>query len=242
MALCWQMQGMNGTEKAVLIALADKADDSGLCWPSIATLAEMTCFSDRAVQKCIHSLAAKNVLSVQKSPGGKSNKYLLNPEPRSPLSVAPTLQNGEPDAPFNGEPRSPRTSFTPNHVHRNGEPRSPNGEPRSPKPSRTIKEPKLNNSAPTDVGAKIWTDFLAIRKAKKSPITETALDGIRREAEKAGMTLETALRTCCERGWQGFKADWVKDTARGQGRQANDDWQPPELASLTEKTIEAERV
>ena len=31
-----------------------------------------------------------------------------------------------------------------------------------------------------------------------------------REAEKAGISLEAALSTCCERGWQGFKASWYE--------------------------------
>jgi uncharacterized protein YdaU (DUF1376 family) len=60
-----------------------------------------------------------------------------------------------------------------------------------------------------DVDPKVVADFLKIRKAKRAPLTETALAGIQREATKAGVTLEQALRTCCERGWSGFKADWV---------------------------------
>ena len=31
------------------------------------------------------------------------------------------------------------------------------------------------------------------------------------EADKAGWTLEQALSECCLRGWQAFKADWVKE-------------------------------
>ena len=54
-------------------------------------------------------------------------------------------------------------------------------------------------------------DFKKLRASKKAPITETAVDGIKREAEKAGMTLGAALAMCCERGWAGFKADWVRD-------------------------------
>ena len=53
-------------------------------------------------------------------------------------------------------------------------------------------------------------DFLAIRKAKKAPLTETALAGIEREAAKAGYTLQKALETCCARSWQGFEAVWVQ--------------------------------
>ena len=46
-------------------------------------------------------------------------------------------------------------------------------------------------------------------------MTKTALAGIRREADAAGVTLETALKTCCERGWVGFKADCMKPQERG---------------------------
>lgn len=51
-------------------------------------------------------------------------------------------------------------------------------------------------------------DFNAIRKAKRAPLTATAIVGIEREAAKAGLSLEQALRECCARGWQSFKADW----------------------------------
>ena len=59
------------------------------------------------------------------------------------------------------------------------------------------------------VGDLIAADWITLRKAKKAAITETAIAGIQREAEKAGMSLEAALRTCCERGWSGFKAEWT---------------------------------
>lgn len=64
---------------------------------------------------------------------------------------------------------------------------------------------------PSDVSEQVWSDFLAVRKAKRSPVTETALKAINQEAEKAGWNLEKALRECVSRGWIGFKADWVKN-------------------------------
>jgi len=78
---------------------------------------------------------------------------------------------------------------------------------------------KRNTSAvalpPDGVSDSVWTDFLKVRKAKKAPMTDTALDGIRAEAEKAGLTLQEALQMCCARGWQGFKAAWLDDQKRG---------------------------
>ena len=66
-------------------------------------------------------------------------------------------------------------------------------------------------ACPDFVDAQVWTDFLSIRKAKKAPMTETALKGIEREAKKAGWSLEKVISECVTRGWQSFKADWVKE-------------------------------
>ncbi|HEY6020591.1 MAG TPA: hypothetical protein VIY48_12085 [Candidatus Paceibacterota bacterium] len=54
-------------------------------------------------------------------------------------------------------------------------------------------------------------DWLAVRKAKKASNTKTALDAFLREVKKAGYTTDQALRICCEKSWQGFNAEWVKD-------------------------------
>lgn len=51
---------------------------------------------------------------------------------------------------------------------------------------------------------------MALRKAKRAAITKTALQGIEREAQKAGLTLQAALQEMCARGWTGFKAEWLQ--------------------------------
>lgn len=66
---------------------------------------------------------------------------------------------------------------------------------------------------PEDVTAPVWDEFAALRKLRRATLTETVVAGLRREAKAAGYSLEQALRTCIERGWQGFKADWVKGRA-----------------------------
>lgn len=59
------------------------------------------------------------------------------------------------------------------------------------------------------VSQSVIDDFKELRRKKKAPITATAVEGIRREAAKAGVSLEAALRTCCERGWTGFNSEWA---------------------------------
>jgi len=63
---------------------------------------------------------------------------------------------------------------------------------------------------PDDVSEQVWKDFTEHRKAKRAKVTQTALDGIRREAQKAGWPMDDALKEICTRGWQWFKSDWVE--------------------------------
>lgn len=61
-------------------------------------------------------------------------------------------------------------------------------------------------------------DWLEVRKGKKAKMTDTVMDGIKREANKAGVTFGEAIRISAESGWQGFKAEWVnKQAANGAG-------------------------
>lgn len=62
------------------------------------------------------------------------------------------------------------------------------------------------------VDPQVLADFKILRTKLRAPITPTAAAGIRREAEKAGVTVQHALAMCCERGWRGFKADWAANT------------------------------
>lgn len=75
------------------------------------------------------------------------------------------------------------------------------------------------------VDEQVADEFLQIRKRKRAPLTPLALDGIRREAGRADITLDAALRKCVERGWQSFEAGWVTNDkasmAAGASRHGN---------------------
>ena len=59
------------------------------------------------------------------------------------------------------------------------------------------------------IDGQLAQDYIALRKSHRAPITQTALKGIEREANNAGLSLEQALTICCERGWRGFRAEWL---------------------------------
>ena len=60
-----------------------------------------------------------------------------------------------------------------------------------------------------------------MRKAKRAPVTETAVAKIASQADIAGWTLNDALAECVARGWQGFKAEWVDKRESSTGEPPN---------------------
>lgn len=80
------------------------------------------------------------------------------------------------------------------------------------------KETKKKVVMPDGVTESVWQDWLTLRKTKKAAVTQTALDGIEREARKAGVSLQVALETCCARGWTGFKAEWMQSQPTQQDK------------------------
>jgi hypothetical protein len=76
--------------------------------------------------------------------------------------------------------------------------------------TETKKEKNATSVAcPPDVSQQIWNDWIALRKSKKAPITQTVFDGALAEANKLGWTLEKFLAEWCTRGSQGLKAEWI---------------------------------
>lgn len=106
---------------------------------------------------------------------------------------------------------------------------------------RTVSEPSVNKKHTADaelfpdVSVQVVADFKALRKSHKAPITKTAIAGIKREADGAGISLESALTHCIERNWRGFKADWLKtQPARaGPGYQSIHEKRADTIAYLT---------
>lgn len=197
------------TRKLVLLALADCANDQGECYPSIPHLVSKCSLAERTVQEAIAQLEDAGLVR-REFRTGRATVYWVSPgdQPpqqahprtsRTPAAGAPTPAAGAPPPPQQAHPTpaagAPITIIEP-----------------SKEPS-----PKRKTPAIADVSASVYSDWIALRKAKRAPVTETAIAGIRREAEKAGMTIQDALELCCQRGWTGFKAEWVAPGQVGLG-------------------------
>jgi len=93
-------------------------------------------------------------------------------------------------------------------------------------PIKNIRAPRFNAHAhllSLGVDESVAQDFIALRKQKRATVTLTALNGIEREAAKANLSLNAALEIVCARGWQSFKADWVRPEMLKHG-DSKPDW------------------
>lgn len=72
---------LKGTVKSIALALANRANDSGTCWPSVKTLSADTGFHVSTVKRAIHSLKDSGHLKVEsrsrKDGSQTSNRYTL---------------------------------------------------------------------------------------------------------------------------------------------------------------------
>ena len=62
--MAWEQRLAPGP-KLILMALADAADDDGVCWPSVAKVASKCCVSTRTVQRVIQEFNVSELLTVK---------------------------------------------------------------------------------------------------------------------------------------------------------------------------------
>ena len=108
-AIVWALSrtDVKGTDKLVLIGLANHADPHGQnCWPAVSTLAKYASVTKRNVQRSLARLEASGHISVEHNRGGTSdtpsdrrpNRYTLNLStgvaPVTPRGVARPPQRG----------------------------------------------------------------------------------------------------------------------------------------------------
>lgn len=58
----WWREDLDASEKLVLLSLADRADDEGVCWYAVETICRKSSLSRRGVQKVLARLCARQLL------------------------------------------------------------------------------------------------------------------------------------------------------------------------------------
>lgn len=159
----WARSESRNGARLVMLALADRADDSGCAWPSIDDLAERTKLSPRAVQKGITNLVELGELEVENGGGRhRSNRYRIVPKPRTSDGVTgqePRTSDGvSAEETPNFAPETPNfEAETPNFATRNP-------VQSSPEPSKEpTTEPSRNHppapAAEMPIGEQLFTKW-----------------------------------------------------------------------------------
>lgn len=143
MAACWPLQ-MPPTQKAVLISLADNANDHGDCWPSIATIAERTCFGKTAVIDAIKWLEQHGALEADRT-NGRHTKYRVTPKAFN-LSATQTGPAAEPVRHADGFQLEPVREAD-QSAKRTG---SPDGQNRSASRTGPVRQADTNRQEPSE--------------------------------------------------------------------------------------------
>ncbi len=81
------------------------------------------------------------------------------------------------------------------------------------KPTRH--ETELSLLADYGITGQVAADFLQVRKAKRQPLTETAMKLLAADAEKCGMTALQAVEYAIGNGWASFRAEWLQNKTFG---------------------------
>ena len=194
----------NPARKLVLLKLADNANDDGICFPSYQYIADKCEMTRRSAISHIEYLIKMGLVSKKErknKDGSISNLYFLHLEQGSENFAlgSENISLGSENFALGGsENISPITSHS----------LEPVNEPKK-TTQKSESEMLLERFGITGQLAK---DFITHRKAKKAPITETAMNGFLREANKVRLSVAESVAISIERNWQGFKATWyLKD-------------------------------
>lgn len=164
---------------------------------SVTQFMKVTGLSNKAVISACESLVEREILE-RKSGDRNTGIYSIKTYKSATGEKSSLVKN----FPSTSEKSSPVTSEKSSHTINNIKNNIQNTN------KKNTKKSVLELLADFGITGQLADDFMIHRKACKAPITETALKGFQREADKAGISLAEAITISIERNWRGFKSEW----------------------------------
>ena len=164
---------------------------------SVSQFMKVTGLSNKAVISACESLVEREILE-RKSGDRNTGIYSIKTYKTATSEKSSLVKN----FPATSEKSSPVTSEKSSHTINNIKNNIQNTN------KKNTKKSALDLLADFGITGQLADDFMIQRKACKAPITETALKGFQREADKAGIPLAEAITISIERNWRGFKSEW----------------------------------
>lgn len=205
--MVWLLQ-MSPSAKSVLVSLADNANDSGYCFPSIAYMTRRTCLGRTAVMDAVKWLEEHDYLTADRS-NGRHTLYQLNMERIAELyriakeaeqarkrSARATGPGGGPDhradgtrPPAGPHPSASRTLTVNNHQEPTSPPLAADGE----------------QGLPDWIDATAWVGYCEMRKRIRYPLTPYGASLLHVELARLrgdGQDVAAVLNQSTRNGWR----------------------------------------
>ena len=241
----------NGTEVAVLVALAHCLNEqTGDCFPSTETISRLARRSPLVVRKALKRLTDLGYISQSQSPGAK-RFFSIHLDKITAFEGGKELE-GEGVKNFRGTPYKSLggggKELYPEQGSNKGINKEVNQEefpPPSPAAKREAQTHRFSLSEipdapkektrthqafkPPELGVELtesaFRDWMTVRKAKHSPLTETAWKHFKAQVLRSELSIQQAVELCATKGWISINAEWqaVKDyQAEFDSRSSND--------------------
>ena len=164
---------------------------------SVSQFMKVTGLSNKAVISACESLVEREILE-RKSGDRNTGIYSIKTYKTATSEKSSLVKNFPATSEKSSLVTSEKSSHTINNIKNNIQNTN----------KKNTKKSVLELLADFGITGQLADDFIIHRKACKAPITETALKGFQREADKAGIPLAEAITISIERNWRGFKSEW----------------------------------
>jgi hypothetical protein len=211
-AAIWLDRTLSITEKVMLVEINSLEQPDRGCYAGNDYFSGFFDLSKSRVSEIISNLASKGLIRVVLI---REGKQIVGRQIWMTKS-GKLLTDGYPPSSENTHTPPSEKAATP--FGKGGDPSSEKAKGNNTSSNNT--ESLLLETFLAGINPQVARDFLKLRKDRRAILTETAMQGFIREARKANVSLEQALRTCCEQTWTGFRADWYQKIQSGNGATA----------------------
>lgn len=195
MTQAWAAVVGDHTDKLVLLALADNANDEGECYPSLTNIARRCEISKRTAIRSIQSLVDKGHLS-RKIQTGRNSVYHVHP---TGDNVTPVTESHQCQFVTSDNESPTGDNVTPLPLPLKPSPSENRHKPSTRKRQAVADEPPLPNLQP-----EIWHRWVEYRKQIRKPIQPASTLAAQRKLAAFGPDQAAVVEQSIANGWQGL--------------------------------------
>lgn len=207
----WLAPVKSSTQRLVLLSLADRAGEFNTCFPSIARITKDTKLNRKTIMKVIGELIELGLVEDTGHKRGTTKQIivyrLLGVKTREDEEINSTNIGTIPKT-EQSQNYHETVPFLPHNSTKNG---TQNLKGTKKESKNIIKFNFAQELKNLGAETQLISDWMLVRKTKKASNTETAFNGFKRELDKSNLDVNTALKICIERNWQGFNSSWLSN-------------------------------